>query len=48
MEEMNTSELLMQQAKEARTREIIDIVKDVKHNGGSVDEILDKIKMLLP
>lgn len=42
-EEMNTAELLAKEAKENRTREILDILKDCKN----LEEAIEKIKALL-
>lgn len=43
MEEMNTSELLVKEAKENRTREILEILEQAK----DLEEAKEKIKTLL-
>ncbi len=42
-EDMNTSELLVEEAKENRTREILDLIKDCK----DLEEAIEKIRALL-
>jgi hypothetical protein len=42
-DEMNTAELLRDEAKESRTREILEILRDSK----TLEEAVEKVKALL-